>query len=865
MKLLPISEVLPELINTLMNSDTAILEAPPGAGKTTAVPLALLDQPWLGSQKILLLEPRRIAAKSAALRLSANLNQAVGQRVGYRVRLESKVSANTQIEVITQGILTRMLQQDPSLEGIGLIIFDEFHQRSLDNDLNLALCLESRALFREQQPLKLLLMSATLNGLETSKILDNAPIITSKGKRFAVDIFYTKVQPKSQYPSSLEQSVVKLIRRALDEQTGSLLVFLPGQKEIHKVSEILTELLAPDSNKLEIALLYGSLTFQKQQRAIKPAPPQWRKIVLATNIAETSITIEGISGVIDSGLCRRATFDATTGVTRLTTQKISQAASVQRAGRAGRTAAGACYRLWSRDQQQSLAPFEVPEIASADLSHLLLNLLLWGSDNFSELSWLTPPRVSQIEQASQLLINLKAVDSFQGELKLNAHGEKICLMPMPPRLAHMCIVAASMDIGDIGCDLAAILSEGDPLKQRQVDLLLRLIPLQSTQGISSANNANQWQRVRQQSRLFRQQLAMHSFPDKYISLNDLPKTQQVAVLIAHAWPERIAQRLSDTENSFKLANGRRAQIANSDHLATSKYLAIAHCANRTGQNSEQIYLACELDPKLFQETLSTFISLQQKLQWHEKNQRFLAEEQSVIGEIVISKRSIKVLDIKQKRLLILDIIRKRGLSLLDWSKKLQQYKARVVFLTHQSQTADPWPNLEDDHLLSSLDLWLAPYLTDSFVRQFNQLDQLKALDIASLIKNLLPWPMPEVLEKQAPTSFLVPSGSHVTIDYSQSPPILAVKLQEMFGCITTPTIAHEVTQHGVALQLHLLSPAGKALQITQDIGNFWHTSYIEVKKEMKGRYPRHPWPDDPMRFAPTKKTNRKLAQQKNHP
>ncbi|EPJ43300.1 MAG: hypothetical protein OFPII_42310 [Osedax symbiont Rs1] len=870
---LPISAVLPQLISALSSVDAVVLEAPPGAGKTTLVPLALLGQDWLGEQKILLLEPRRIAAKSAAIRLSENLKQPVGQQVGYRIRMETKVGAASIIEVITEGILTRMLQQDPSLEGVGLIIFDEFHERSLNNDLNLALCLEGRELFRQELPLKLLLMSATLNGSATASILGNAPIIRSEGRSYPVEIFYSAaLSPRqlaqAKYASdTLEVRIANLIKQLVSQQNGSILVFLPGQREILKVAELVRQTIDLDLENLQIAPLYGNLSFAQQQQAIQPVDKDFRKIVLATNIAETSITIAGITTVIDSGLCRRASYDASTGITRLNTQKISQASSEQRAGRAGRTAPGVCYRLWSEEQQQSLAPFEVPEILTADLSHLVLNLLLWGNTDFTDLAWLNPPRAAQIQQALQLLTKLKAVTYTGAVVQLTKHGEQMCRLPMEPRLAHLCLSAARLGIAALGCDLAALLAESDPLQERQVDILLRIHALNSPSAKHPKQRHN-WERIKRQSRQFQQTLAQAGPLSDPIDIDasaerlDLP--QQVAMLIALTWPERIGQRVSDSETEYKLANGRRAELGFTDQLVKSDYLAIAHCGGKKQQHNDQIYLACKLQKILFEQYLQPLISEQQALFWDDQADRLRAENYQKIGQIILSSKKTATVDVAKKRQLILELVAKRNLQILPWNKKLQQLRARVNFLRINSPQSKLWPDLSDDFLLANLEQWLAPYLSDNFVDQFKKLAQLNSLDLPNIIANLLPWPLPQQLDQQAPIHYCVPSGSKISIDYSQSPPILAVKLQEMFGCTTTPVIAQSNGRKGVALQLHLLSPAGKPLQITQDIGNFWHTSYLEVKKEMKGKYPRHPWPDDPLTFAATKKTKRRLAQELNN-
>ncbi|MCJ8298382.1 MAG: ATP-dependent helicase HrpB, partial [Pseudomonadales bacterium] len=708
---LPITAVIPELIRALAETDAVVLEAPPGAGKTTAVPLALLDQPWLQGQKILLLEPRRIAAKSAALRLSHNIGQSVGQRVGYRMRMQSKISAATQLEVITEGILTRMLQRDPSLEGVGLIIFDEFHERSLNNDLNLALVLEGRTLFRDERPLKLLLMSATLNGDAIAKLLNNAPIIKSAGRSFPVDILYSSLttRPNQQQPR-LENRIVSLIGQALREQSGSLLVFLPGQREIHKVRELLQQSLDLQHQCIDITPLYGNLPLKEQQQAIDPVAKDRRKIVLATNIAETSITIDGITTVIDSGLCRRAHFDGKTGTSHLSTQKISQASSIQRAGRAGRTAPGVCYRLWTKEQQQSLAPFETPEILSADLCHLLLNLLLWGNDNVDDLQWLNPPRRGQIQQATDLLIKLGAIVASENTT-LTPLGEKICLLPMPPRLAHLCLNAQALGMTELGCNLAALLAENDPLQTRQADISLRLQALREP----GKHNSYQWQHIRQLSRTYQKLLHSDEVSATVPSdLSELSEQDKIALLVATAWPERIAQRRDSNSSEYKLANGRAAKLSAADYLQQQPYLAVAHCGGREGMQTDQIQLASPLQPKMFSLALKSLTSVQQSLSWDEKAERIRAEQHYCLGELILERGQSNAVDLNQKRALILQLIARRGLQLLPWNRQLQQFCDRVNFL-HNNSHSETWPDLSQQALTVGLEQWLGPFLSDQFV------------------------------------------------------------------------------------------------------------------------------------------------------
>ncbi len=849
MPTLPIDPLLPQLQQLLRQHDELVLEAPPGAGKTTRVPLALLDEPWLGAQKIIMLEPRRLAARSAAAQLARQLGERVGEQVGYRVRLDSCVGPATRIEVVTEGILTRMLQQDPCLDGVGLLIFDEFHERSLDADLGLALALQGRELLREGTPLKLLLMSATLDGAAIAQLLGSeapAPLLSSAGRSFPVREIYCGAAEPGAW---IEPRVARIVEQALAEQSGSLLVFLPGQREIRRVTELLQPLLAQRDDLL-LAPLYGDLSLQQQQAAIAPAPQGQRKIVLATAIAETSLTIEGIAVVIDSGLSRQARFDPASGMTRLHTSRVSAASATQRAGRAGRLAPGVCYRLWSAGQQQQLTPFTPPEMLQADLAPLALQLLRWGVNDPTELRWLDPPPRAAFAQACDLLLQLGAATRrANGQLQLSPHGERMAQLPAHPRLSHLLLRGAELGLGGLACDLAALLSERDPLPDASADIQLRLAWLKQRPAPGSRTLQ---QHLQQLSRQFRQQC--DKLPDSPASRppfagSDTPAAS--ALLLALAYPERIARnRSGEGGTHYRLSQGRGAVLAAGDPLTRQPWLAVAQLSSRSGDASDRIQLAAALDPALFDDprlaaVLGDLVSVAEQVEWDPQQQRLIAERQRRIGALVLSREPLPQLDPQQRSRALLDLVRRKGLGLLPFDAEIDAWRARVRFVREHSQ--DPaWPDLSDAALLDTLELWLAPWLDD-----VSHINHFAKLPLPQMLQALLPWPLPQQLDELAPQRIAVPSGARHAIDYRESPPVLAVKLQEMFGCSDTPSIGF-----GVRLKLHLLSPARRPLQVTQDLAGFWRNVYGEVKKEMKGRYPKHPWPDDPLQAPATARTKK---------
>ena len=823
---LPIDEVLPALRLALAERHETVLEAPPGAGKTTRVPLALLNEPWLAGQKILMLEPRRLAARAAAERLASELGEKVGQTVGYRIRLDSKVGPETRIEVVTEGILTRRLQHDPALEGVGLLIFDEFHERSLDADLALALSLNGRELFRDEQPLKILLMSATLEGERLASLLDDAPILRSEGRMYPVAMRWGRPFVPGEF---IEPRVVQTVLDAINDESGSLLVFLPGQAEIRRVNQQLADALGSRSDIL-LCPLHGELDLTAQRAAIEPAPKGLRKVVLATNIAETSLTIDGVRVVIDAGLARVPRFDPGSGMTRLDTQRISRASATQRAGRAGRLEPGVCYRLWSEDQHAQLAAYGSAEILQADLAGLALQLARWGVTP-EQLIWLDMPPSASYAQARQLLERLGALHGA----KLTAHGEAMAELPAHPRIAHLLIRGQDLGLAEMACDVAALLGERDILRGAGADVHSRLALLSGESRVARGGQGGV-QRARQLARQYRGYLRGKA--TQPVADPDHPRW--LGALLALAYPDRVAQQRKPGGAEYRLANGRAALFSEVDGLMKQPWLVIADLGSRQGQREERIYLAAEFDPGLLDNVLSEQVSVVDQLDWDEREGVLRAERQRKVGELVLSREPLNGLDEAARTQALVNLVRRKGLELLPWTPELRQWQARVALLRQLdllAQGQSEWPDVSDGALLAGLEDWLGPYLG-----RVSRLSHFANLDLSSIVHNLLKWPLPQRLDELAPHHIKVPSGSSVRLDYSEQPPILAVRLQELFGLADTPRIAGGRQ----VVKLHLLSPARRPVQVTQDLANFWRSTYAEVKKDLKGRYPKHYWPDDPL-------------------
>lgn len=815
----PIDAVLPQLLGTLRHHSNAVLQAPPGAGKTTRVPLALLDEAWLQGGRIIMLEPRRLAARNAAHFMAASLGEPVGGQVGYRVRLDSQVGPETRIEVVTEGILTRMLQDDPTLEGVGLVIFDEFHERSLQADLGLALCLESQAALRPD--LKLLVMSATLDGAATARALGDAPVISSAGRSHPVALNYRPL-PARASRQQLLQHVCAVTLEALDQEDGSALVFLPGAAEIRQVEQRLRN--SNLGTEVLIAPLYGELSLADQERAIRPPPPGQRKVVLATNIAETSLTIEGIRLVIDSGLARQPRFEPGTGLTRLETVNISQASAEQRRGRAGRLEPGVCYRLWPEGQAR--LDQRSAEILEADLAPLALELARWGCRDPAQLTWLDPPPAASYQQAQGLLRRLDALD---GAGRITPHGQAMAALPLHPRLAHMVLRGEALGAGQMACQLAALLSERDPLRrsdEQDSDVHSRLALLQDPQRAKGHGLG----RIQQAARQLQRQLGVGA---------DEPDLGLAGVLLGFAYPDRIAQRRPGSAGRYRLANGRGAAFTAHEALANAPWLVIAALA--AGQTEARIFLAAAIDQDQIETHFATLIEAHTEVAWDPREQAVRARRQRRLDALVLADKPWPDADPEQVRSALLQGIAETGLQCLPWDRRSRQWQQRVQFLHRLEPTQ--WPDVSDAALGASLAQWLGPFLTG-----MSRLSHLSRLDLQAALDALLPWPQQRRLEELAPTHMTVPSGSRIALDYANDPPVLAVRLQEMFGAGDTPTIAGG----RVRLLLHLLSPAQRPLQVTQDLEGFWAGSYAEVRKEMKGRYPKHYWPEDPRQAAPTR-------------
>jgi len=841
---LPIGEVLDELKLRLSERDEAVLQAPPGAGKTTVVPLALLNESWLGNRKILVLEPRRMATRAAAARMARLLDEPIGQTVGYRIRLDSCVSEKTRIEVITEGILTRQLQRDPGLEGIGLVIFDEFHERNLDSDLCLALAQQGRRLFREGSALKLLVMSATMDGERVAALLEDAPLVTSAGRQFPVELYYG---PAHQLRDPVVPPVVSTVLRALRETRGSVLVFLPGQREINRAArELSAALLRQGEESVRIEPLYGGLSLERQQQVIQAPPPGQRKVVLSTNVAETSLTIEGIEVVVDSGLVREAVFDPATGMTRLITRRISRASAEQRSGRAGRLGPGTCYRVWSEEQQGRLVAHATPEILQEDLAPMALQLLSWGINDPRELSWLDLPPEAPYRQAISILELCGAAFRTEGDrFQLTPHGVRLAQMPLHPRLAHMLLVGCDIHATETACLLAAILSERNPLAQRGVDVAEAVDVLLGEQ--SCPGELQGWfRRIWQQARRYAQLASDIHKPRKFAL--GVEQRDILGILLASAYPDRIARLRPGADNTrYQLSNGRSALLPADDKLAASEWLAVAELGGHVGDPEDRIYSASLLNPANFREILSSLVSEQDHVEWDHRNDRFIAERHSMVGSILLVAEPLQDVADAARAEALLGVVRKKGLSILPWNRNLSQWRARIMLLHRLGgDSADnPWPDFSDEGLLATLEEWLLPYLD-----RVRSLRDFQTLDLRSILRACLPWPLPLELERLAPERWAAPSGSSIAIDYSQDPPVLAVKLQEMFGCEETPTIV----DGRLALQVQLLSPAGRPLQVTQDLAHFWRNAYAQVRREMRGRYPKHPWPENPLEAEPTRHT-----------
>lgn len=829
---LPIEDVLPALCDALAKGPNALLTAPPGAGKTTHVPLALLNESWMAGKKLLMLEPRRLATRAAAHRMAITLNESMGTTIGYRMRLDSKIGPATKIEVVTEGILTRLLQNDPALEEYAAVLFDEFHERSLQADIGLALALETQRLFRPD--LRLLVMSATLDCGPVGELLGDAPTIRSEGNMFPVDTRYLD----SPFTGHLDVAVTQIIRRSLAQDHGSLLVFLPGMAEIRRVERKLRE--AQLGPQVHIAPLHGDLPQEDQDRAIAPTDVGIRKVVLATSIAETSLTIDGIRVVIDAGLLRLPRYDPRSGLTKLDTVRVTRDSADQRRGRAGRLEPGVCYRLWTEQEQHHLMPHRPPEMLGADLAPLVLDLARWGTADPSDLSWLTVPPIGAVSQARDLLKRLGALNAAG---QVTEHGRRMADLPLHPRLSHMLMKAGPLHCSDLAFDMAALLSERDllrgPTGTRQADLRIRLDMLHECRtGTDTSVDRGVIRRVAHTAALWKRQFRTPT--------NRSLDPDKTGLLLALAYPDRIAQRQKGVEARYLLENGRGAIFTHPDPLASEPYLVIADLD--ADVHWSRINLAAPLSLNDIERLYANQISVTETVGWDERTASIRASRQHRLGALVLSEQALSHPDSALIEQALLDGVRRAGIRTLAWTPELEQWRARIHFLRHLEGTDSTWPDLSDETLRRTLENWLGPYVTG-----MTTLDRVRRIDLARPLLALLSWNQQRDLDRLAPTHMTVPSGSHIRIDYAgHDHPVLPVRLQEMFGCQETPRIAGGT----VPLTLHLLSPAKRPVQVTQDLAGFWARSYSEVRKQLRGRYPKHQWPENPLTAPPTAKAKR---------
>jgi ATP-dependent RNA helicase HrpB len=811
---LPIDEALPALTAALHGRDAAVLVAPPGAGKTTRVPLVLAEEPWAKGRKILVLEPRRIAARAAAARMAATLREPVGETVGYRVRFGSKVSRRTRIEVVTEGVFTRLIIDDPALDGIAAVLFDEFHERSLDADLGLALARDAQRGLRED--LKLLIMSATIDGARIARHLDEAPIVTSEGRAFPVETRYVGRDAHT----FIDAQVADATLRALRAETGSVLVFLPGTAEIRRTETRLRERL--DDPAVDIVPLYGALDAATQDRAIAPSPPGRRKVVLATSIAETSLTIDGVRIVIDSGLARVPVFEPDVGLTRLETVRVSRAAADQRRGRAGRTGPGVCYRLWDEGQTASLAPFLRPEILSADLSSLVLDLAQWGVTDSDQLTFLDPPPRAALAEAKALLRELGAIDADE---RITAEGKALNRLPLPPRLARMVVDAAREGAGRLAAEIALLVTERG-LGGDGIDLGHRLDGLRRDRSHRA-----------EEARAMAKRWAELAAPKETASAS----SPAPGAILALAYPDRIAKSRGGANGAFLLVNGRGANVDAASALAREPYLAVAEIIGSAAQG--RITLAAAIELADIEARFADRIEAKEEVTFDPQSLSLRGRRLRRLGAIALAEQPIAVTADETAALTLAAGVAKLGLDRLAWSKALTQWRDRVLFLRRAE--GHEWPDLSDAGLAAHVDDWLAPALVGK-----TAIGQLGTDELGAALAALLPFALLRRLDAEAPTHFEAPSGSRVPIDYeAEEGPKLAIRVQELFGLARHPTVAGGC----IPLVIELLSPAHRPVQVTRDLPGFWRGSYAAVRTEMRGRYPRHPWPEDPLSAPATRR------------
>lgn len=808
---LPVDEALPALKTALASGRNAVLVAPPGAGKTTRVPLELLGEIWAAKGKILVLEPRRLAARAAAARMAQTLGEKAAETVGLRVRFETKVSKKTRIEVMTEGVFTRALLDDPELRNVAAVLFDEFHERSLDADLGLALALDAQRGLRED--LRILAMSATLDGARVAKLLAGASVIESKGRAFPVETRYLGRDPRA----PIDRQMTDAIIRALGEQNGSVLAFLPGAAEIRRTANLLSEKIS--GRATHIVPLYGALDARVQDEAISPAPKGERKVVLATSIAETSLTIEGVRVVVDSGLSRVPRFEPSVGLTRLETVRVSRASADQRRGRAGRTEPGVCYRLWSEPETQSLAPFAVPEILAADLTNLVLDLAVWGVSDPASLPWLDPPPKPALSEARDLLAELGTIDE---DGRITERGKRLARFPLHPRLAAMVVEAAREDKALLAAEIAVVVSERG-LGGDDVDLAHRIEQFRR----DKSNRADEARRL---ARNWAEEAGgrVHNSP-----------VSHAGALLALAYPDRVAKAREGKRGEFLLANGRGAAMEAANSLAKEPMLAIAEIAGAA--SSGRILLAARLSEKAFESQFRNRIRDGTEVAFDSAAMAVRARAVRRYGAIVLDEHPRKLEPSEETARALAEGIACAGISRLPWTKATEQWLARVRFMRRVE--GDPWPDLSGEHLAATIYDWLAPYLIDR-----TSLAEISGDTLSTALHALLSSDLGRRLNKETPTHFTAPTGSQFAIDYETDEPAVSVRVQELFG-----TAWHPMLGGKIPLTFHLLSPAHRPIQTTKNLPAFWQSSWAEVRRDMRGQYPKHPWPENPLEAPPTRR------------
>jgi ATP-dependent helicase HrpB len=848
--LLPISQFLPEISQSLASNKSLVLQAEPGAGKSTALPLSLINASWLAGKRIVMLEPRRVAAKTIAYYLAKQLGEIVGETIGYQVKNDRRVSSNTKLEIVTEGILTRRLQRDPELNEVGLIILDEFHERSVHTDLALMLSLEVQQTIRED--LKLLVMSATIDTSKISAYLDNAPVIKCPGRAYPVSVDYLHTDDKF-----LSSKVMKALKPALSTTKGDTLVFLPGQRDIRRCITEAKHVFQSTDNLIFLPL-YGGLSIDQQEQALLPDASGRRRVVFTTNIAETSLTIEGVSCVVDSGLEKVSVYDPLSCMTRLETTHISKASADQRKGRAGRLRAGSCIRLWSESKQHSLKDFQSEEILSSDLASLILDLLAWGNTDDQTINWLTPPPTANFLSAKQLLTDLDLVHNSSAhnssvhnssvhnniayhQSKVTELGKKAATLGLHPRLATMLLQAHSVLEKGMACELSALLSENDIFSNsRSVDIIERLISLQDYK-VNRKTALQSWPlkaAIVEQVLSTTKSLKNNSKLSTQASIYSLTELQNyIGKLLLLAYPDRLAKRRSVNCGRYQLANGKGVMLFDDDPLFGSEWLVISDC--NAHKKEGHIFSACAITIAEVQASLGHLINNQDTYRLDDKKQNIIGRRVSSYRSITLSSQPLTDIPAEAFQECLNSLLTSEGLKILDWSAKCEDWLARASWL---GVILEHFPIITASSLVESAEKWLLPYIS-----KVNSLSQLKKVNIFELIKGTLSWNEQQTLELHAPSMYVTPSNKKIPIVYDKHQgPTVSVRLQEMFGEVESPKIGDK----SVPLRFELLSPAQRPIQTTSDLANFWNTSYFEVAKDMRGKYPRHRWPEKPLLEKP---------------